>query len=123
MIKVDIRKAFDSVQWTFIRSMILCLNFPEQFTNWIMGCISTTWFTLRINVSFHPKCARLSLTHLIFDDDLMVFVRGDVPSAMVVALTLEAFSKVSGLFANGDKTNIYFGGMTDAVKKDIMSQT
>ncbi|XP_074300671.1 uncharacterized protein LOC141631969 [Silene latifolia] len=53
----------------------------------------------------------------------MVFVRGDVPSATAAAQALADFGKVSGLLANVDKTNIYFGGVSGQVKQSIMAKT
>ncbi|XP_074267250.1 uncharacterized protein LOC141590572 [Silene latifolia] len=78
---------------------------------------------LQKNVSFHPKCTKLGLTHLIFADDLMIFTRGDVPSVNAVLNTLNDFSKWSGLSANTDKTDIYFGGVPDAIKHQILMHT
>ncbi|XP_074305770.1 uncharacterized protein LOC141640991 [Silene latifolia] len=152
LIKVDIRKAFDSLQWNFIQQMLKHFNFPPQFQKWVMDCITSTWFSLKIKsdtvgffkgecglrqgdplspflfvmsmeilyrllrrihskpqVSYHPKCGRLGLNHLIFEDDLMLFVRGDVPSVKAATQTLEEFAQLSGLYANPDKTNIYMG--------------
>ncbi|XP_074290961.1 uncharacterized protein LOC141617692 [Silene latifolia] len=43
MIKVDIRKAFDSLQWSFIANMLSGLGFPKQFIDWVLGCIQTPW--------------------------------------------------------------------------------
>ncbi|XP_074300707.1 uncharacterized protein LOC141632011 [Silene latifolia] len=123
------------------------------------GCITGTWFSLKINggisgyfkgrsgirqgdplspylfmlsmeillrslrvlcskpqVSYHPKCSKLNLTHLIFVDDLMIFTRSDVPSVMAVKDSLAEFAKFSSLEANIDKTNIYFGGVSKALK-------
>ncbi|XP_074298723.1 uncharacterized protein LOC141629648 [Silene latifolia] len=75
------------------------------------------------NVSFHPKCTKLGLTHLIFADDLMIFTRGDVPSVTAVLETLNDFSNWSGLSANTNKTDIYFGGVTDDIKHQILLHT
>ncbi|XP_074288545.1 uncharacterized protein LOC141613701 [Silene latifolia] len=49
LIKVDIRKAFNSLQWEFIRQMLHGLGSPSQFFKWTMGCITSPWFSLKIN--------------------------------------------------------------------------
>ncbi|XP_074300724.1 uncharacterized protein LOC141632033 [Silene latifolia] len=74
-------------------------------------------------VSYHPKCSQLGLTHLIFADDLMVFVRGDVPSVLAVQQALASFASISGLHANVDKTQIYFGGVVQEVRDAILIST
>lgn len=35
-LKVDIQKAFDTVDWDFLREVLSLLNFPVVFINWIM---------------------------------------------------------------------------------------
>ncbi|XP_074298711.1 uncharacterized protein LOC141629637 [Silene latifolia] len=127
-----------------------------------MGCISSSWFSLKINgathgffkgrsglrqgdplspylfvlsmevlsrylrvicskpsVSYHPKCSRIGLTHLIFADDLMIFTRGDVPSVQEVLTTLNEFAAWTGLHANTEKTEIYFGGVQLEIREEI----
>ncbi|XP_074289431.1 putative mitochondrial protein AtMg01250 [Silene latifolia] len=54
--------------------------------------------------SYHPKCVKLNLTHLVFADDQLVFTRGDVPSVVAVARCLEVFAGYSGLQANPFKS-------------------
>lgn len=49
MLIVDLRKAFDSVDWTFLESLLSEMKFPQVFINWIMACVSTTSFSLSIN--------------------------------------------------------------------------
>ncbi|XP_074315419.1 uncharacterized protein LOC141651614 [Silene latifolia] len=46
----------------------------------------------------------------------MVFVRGDVPSVLAVQHALASFASISGLHANVDKTQIYFGGVAQEVR-------
>lgn len=51
MLKVDLRKAFDSVRWDFIISALRALLVPEKFINWIHQCISTPTFSVSVNGS------------------------------------------------------------------------
>ncbi|XP_074299536.1 uncharacterized protein LOC141630660 [Silene latifolia] len=74
-------------------------------------------------VSYHPKCSRLNITHLIFVDDLMIFVMGDVPSVNAVKKALSEFALNSGLHANIEKTNIYFGGVPHSIMQEILDAT
>lgn len=48
-IKIDISKAFDSVQRSFLLNVLAALNFPQQFIHWISLCISTASFSVQIN--------------------------------------------------------------------------
>ncbi|XP_074305953.1 uncharacterized protein LOC141641182 [Silene latifolia] len=74
-------------------------------------------------VSLHPKCSKLHLTHLVFADDLMIFTRGDVPSVKGVVELLDKFTSWCGLRANITKTEIYFGGVSNTIKAQILQDT
>ncbi|KAL2897478.1 LINE-1 retrotransposable element ORF2 protein [Bienertia sinuspersici] len=51
MLKVDIRKAYDSVDWEFLQEMLAALNFPQQFIGWVMACVTTASYSLCVNGS------------------------------------------------------------------------
>ncbi|XP_057250663.1 uncharacterized protein LOC104908350 [Beta vulgaris subsp. vulgaris] len=48
-LKVDLNKAYDSLSWDFIQSLLEGLKFPIQYVKWIMECISSPSFSLTIN--------------------------------------------------------------------------
>jgi len=43
-LKIDISKAFDSVQWPFLLTVLKAINLPDKFVRWIELCISTSAF-------------------------------------------------------------------------------
>ena len=49
MLKVDLRKAFDSIRWDFILSRLRAIDFPELFVKWIEECITTPTFSITVN--------------------------------------------------------------------------
>ncbi|XP_010446053.1 PREDICTED: uncharacterized protein LOC104728823 [Camelina sativa] len=49
MLKVDLRKVFDSVQWDYLLNILKAMEFPEHFIALIDQCISTASFSLCIN--------------------------------------------------------------------------
>ncbi|XP_060185254.1 uncharacterized protein LOC132614743 [Lycium barbarum] len=69
---------------------------------------------------FHPRCAKLGITHLSFADDLLLFARGDILSASYIHQCFNQFAKASGLQANLTKSSVYFGGVNQAVQQDIL---
>ncbi|KAL6551480.1 hypothetical protein OROGR_007634 [Orobanche gracilis] len=69
---------------------------------------------------FHPKCAVLGITHLVFADDLLFFCKGDLKSTTALMDMFERFSKTSGLIANCPKSEIYFSGVKQEVKERIL---
>ncbi|XP_039036060.1 uncharacterized protein LOC120172731 [Hibiscus syriacus] len=60
---------------------------------------------------FHPKCRRISLTHLCFADDLLVFCHGYLDVVLGVQSTLDKFYELSGLKLNAHKTKLYVYGL------------
>ncbi|GAB2291668.1 hypothetical protein Dimus_038167 [Dionaea muscipula] len=49
LIKIDLRKAYDSVRWGFIEVLLQKFGFPQRFSDWVMTCITSTTFTFSIN--------------------------------------------------------------------------
>ncbi|GKD08464.1 putative reverse transcriptase domain, reverse transcriptase zinc-binding domain protein, partial [Tanacetum coccineum] len=51
--KVDIQKAYDTVDWDFLREILFGFGFHQRMIGWIMECVTTTSFSLSINGSLH----------------------------------------------------------------------
>ncbi|KAL2230784.1 UNVERIFIED_CONTAM: LINE-1 reverse transcriptase [Sesamum indicum] len=52
-LKVDIRKAYDTVEWDFLLAVLQLFGFPPKFTRWIEECVSTTSFSIGFNGKPH----------------------------------------------------------------------
>ncbi|KAL2226618.1 UNVERIFIED_CONTAM: hypothetical protein Sindi_2020500 [Sesamum indicum] len=48
-LKVDIRKAYDTVEWDFLLEALKLFGFPEVFRRWIEECITSTSFSVGMN--------------------------------------------------------------------------
>ncbi|XP_020259065.1 uncharacterized protein LOC109835503 [Asparagus officinalis] len=53
MVNIDIRKAFDTINWNFIKEMLQGLGFPKVIVSRIMTCITTPKYSLSLNGSLH----------------------------------------------------------------------
>lgn len=49
MMKIDLKKAYDSIHWDFIQEVLDTLKFPKLFSQWVMACITTTSFSIQLN--------------------------------------------------------------------------
>lgn len=49
MIKVDIRKAYDTVEWDFVLCVLQGMGFPQQFIGLIMVCVTSSSFSVVVN--------------------------------------------------------------------------
>ncbi|KAL9687736.1 hypothetical protein QQ045_032143 [Rhodiola kirilowii] len=153
MMKIDISKAYDMVDWNFLQSILKLYGFPIKFVSWIMACVTSAKFSVLVNGSlegyfsscrglrqgdpispylftlvmevlsriighfrqsnefvFHPKCAGVVLSHLMFADDVIIFSKADRGSLMRIKEALAMFHGWSGLEVNGNKSAIFFGG-------------
>ena len=48
-IKLDLEKAYDRLEWSFIRDTLNLFNFPDHLISLIMSCISTTFISILFN--------------------------------------------------------------------------
>ncbi|GJR01111.1 hypothetical protein Tco_0524095 [Tanacetum coccineum] len=51
--KVDIQKAYDTVDWDFLKNILAGFGFHDRMIGWIMECVTTTSFSISINGSLH----------------------------------------------------------------------
>lgn len=83
MLKVDIQKACDSVDWGFLKQVLLTLNFPLRFVWWIMECVGSTSYSVSLNGQYHG--------HIIGRKGLR---QGDSLSSFLFAFCLEVLSRM-----------------------------
>lgn len=56
-IKLDMAKAYDRVEWEYLRSIMLKLGFHESFVSLIIRCVTSVSFSVRVNGSL-SQCFR-----------------------------------------------------------------
>jgi hypothetical protein len=49
LLKLDLSKAYDWVNWTFLRLALIQIGLNINSVNWIMGCLQITSFEFLIN--------------------------------------------------------------------------
>ncbi|GKD04846.1 putative reverse transcriptase domain, reverse transcriptase zinc-binding domain protein [Tanacetum coccineum] len=98
--KVDIQKAYDTVDWCFLENILVKFGFHAIMVKWFMACVLYASFVLSIN--------GISMVSLKGRDDLFIFSRGDVESARVIMDSLDEFKKTSGLVPSIPKSTAYF---------------
>lgn len=52
-LKIDIQKAYDTVNWDFLESILHMFKFPSQMIQWIMVCVKGATFTINVNNERH----------------------------------------------------------------------
>nr|GEV20939.1 hypothetical protein [Tanacetum cinerariifolium] len=127
-IKIDILKAFDSVQWPFLLNVLKAIDMLDRYIHWINLCISSASFSVQIDksaknqhIGLHPGCHDMNLAHLCFVDDLMVLVEGDKQSIEGALVVFDDFAIHFGLSIIIEKSTIYMDGIRDDVQEDILT--
>ncbi|GJV53840.1 RNA-directed DNA polymerase, eukaryota, reverse transcriptase zinc-binding domain protein, partial [Tanacetum coccineum] len=104
-LKVDIAKAYDTVNWGFLENILNQFGFHEK---------------MNPNFKFHKGCKELRITHLSFANDLLVMSHGDNVSVSIINDALNEFSDSSGLKPNMRKSTIFFRSVDAGEKLRIL---
>lgn len=64
VVKLDLEKAYDRLEWDFIRKVLLYLNFPDSWMKLIMSCISSSSLSVIVNGGTAPPKASSLLVAL-----------------------------------------------------------
>ncbi|MCI28536.1 RNA-directed DNA polymerase (Reverse transcriptase), partial [Trifolium medium] len=48
-LKLDISKAYDRIDWDFLRDMMVKMNFSKKWIEWIMLCVETVDYSVIVN--------------------------------------------------------------------------
>ncbi|XP_026435095.1 uncharacterized protein LOC113332802 [Papaver somniferum] len=100
VLKIDMSKAFDSVEWGFVLKMMSSLGFSEDWCTIIYQCLSTTTVSIRINGSNYNS-------YIPSRDDCIFFFQADDKNIEQVKACLQNFSSFSGQLINFSKSSAY----------------
>nr|GEU95659.1 hypothetical protein [Tanacetum cinerariifolium] len=114
--KVDIQKAYDTVDWGFLRSILAGFRFHPTMVEWIMRRVQNAE-----DSQFHHLCEQQRIVNNCFADDLILFARGHPNYVRVIMDALEEFKIVSGFVPSILKSIAFFCNVTNALKVNILS--
>ncbi|KAK3212234.1 hypothetical protein Dsin_016940 [Dipteronia sinensis] len=79
--KIDIHKAFDTLDWSFLRRVLQAFGFSSVFMDWIDSILGSS--RLSVLISGSPK------------DDVLIFCRGKVLNLKNIMSAFEVYSNIS----------------------------
>ncbi|XP_024638625.1 uncharacterized protein [Medicago truncatula] len=134
MVKIDLQKAYDSVEWPFIKHLMLELGFPYKFVNWVMACLTTASYTFNVNGDLtRPFAAKKGLRQGDPISPYLFVICMEYLNRCLIQLRKNAafrfhprsfslFSAASGLKANQAKSSIYLGGVSMSGQDAIVTK-
>lgn len=140
--KIDLRKAYDNVSWSFLQQFLEEMALPQQLISLIMHCVTSTSLTILWNgnkvESFQPLnglhqgdpllpllfviCME-KLSHLMFADDLLFFCKATIDQAQVIKIVLSDFEALSGLSVNVAKSKAFAHPSAPRVVQHLFQET
>ncbi|KAK4383872.1 hypothetical protein Sango_3111800 [Sesamum angolense] len=139
-LKVDLRKAFDTVEWDFFIATLRMFGFPAVFIRWIEECVTSAHYSVVVNggvhgyfagarqlieqdgeFRYHWRCQELNLFQLSFADDLILFCKADVRSVNLLCRGLDLFATLSGLHTNPQKSQLIISKAASGLRDSLLS--
>ncbi|GKA35886.1 RNA-directed DNA polymerase, eukaryota, reverse transcriptase zinc-binding domain protein [Tanacetum coccineum] len=121
--KIDLQKAYDTINWKFLRISLEQFGFHNRMVEWIMTCVTTTKFSISINeerVGYFKESRGLRQgdpkTPYLFTLIMKVFkliMKKNIDEA-------ENFKYHQGLKANIQKSIVFFGGLSIVKQNSIL---
>ncbi|KAL0423432.1 UNVERIFIED_CONTAM: putative ribonuclease H protein [Sesamum radiatum] len=113
-LKVDLRKAYDTVEWDFLSAVLQMFGFPGTFIGWVEECVTTPMFSV-------ASMGTLTVSSRVPGDDLLLFCKADVASVRVFRHGLAEFAKLSGLHANPQKSQLILSRSAQDVREQLLA--
>ncbi|GKC51307.1 RNA-directed DNA polymerase, eukaryota, reverse transcriptase zinc-binding domain protein, partial [Tanacetum coccineum] len=131
-LKIDLQKAYDTVNWGFFRKTLEEFGFHRKMVHWIMKCLTTAGFTLNVNgkrIGYFKGGRGLRqgdpvspyLFTLIMEMFSPMLQRQIENDSRIIKKALDEFSDYSGLLPNNSKSTIFFGSLNDEEKQAILN--
>jgi len=129
VLKLDLIKAYDRVDWGFLRLVLLQVGLSLEATDWIMGCVTTAHFAVLINskpTSFFKSfkglrkgCSLSPLLFLLIVEGLSKTLKEHIETKNIVGIPIARGLRITRLMFVDDVIMFGIGSLAEweSIKK------
>ncbi|GAU29840.1 hypothetical protein TSUD_223860 [Trifolium subterraneum] len=117
-LKLDISKAYDRIDWEFLKEMMNKMGFSQQWISWIMLCVVTVDYSIIVN---GHKVGPIVPGRGLRQDDCFPFFKATVNEAAVVKNVLSVYETTSGQAINLQKSEFYCSRNVSAETREAIA--
>jgi hypothetical protein len=108
ILKLDLKKSFDCINWDFLRLILLQSGFGHHFTRWIMGCVSSATIVVLVNGEATPffqnerglrqGCPLSPLLFILAMEGLSILLKNSQQAGKLTSIKVSRLVKILHIF-------------------------
>ncbi|KAK4383789.1 putative ribonuclease H protein [Sesamum angolense] len=120
-LKVDLRKAYDTVEWDFLTAVLQLFGFRKPLLDGLRSVSLLLCSRMRDSPSI-GGARRLDYSNFALQMTSSSFCKADVDSVRVFRHGLDEFAKLSGLHANPQKSQLILSHSAQDVREHLLAE-
>ncbi|XP_058741946.1 uncharacterized protein LOC131614368 [Vicia villosa] len=115
-LKLDISKAYDRIDWIYLREILSTMGFSQKWVKWIMLCVETVYYSVNLNGN---KVGPI----ITGRDDCFLFFKAAHKEAIEIKNILVTYEEASGQSINLQKSELFCSRNVSTEIKDMLADT